>query len=51
MYFSKIKATGSCIPQKVVTNDELANIVETDDEWIKSRTGICQRHVSIVEDT
>lgn len=51
MYFSKIKATGSCIPQKVVTNDELANIVETDDEWIKSRTGICQRHVSIGEDT
>ena len=35
----KIVATGRCLPEAVVTNDDMANIVETSDEWIVSRTG------------
>jgi len=41
-----IKGTGSALPPKIVTNDELSQIVETSDEWIKERTGICSRHIS-----
>ena len=39
----RIKGTGRCVPQKIVTNDDLANIVDTDDAWITSRTGIQHR--------
>lgn len=41
----KIIATGSALPEKSLTNTELAELVETNDEWIKSRTGISSRHV------
>src|SRR6185312_13895362 len=34
------------IPQRIVTNRELAERVATSDEWIRSRTGICQRHIA-----
>ncbi|MBI4598455.1 MAG: ketoacyl-ACP synthase III [Candidatus Omnitrophica bacterium] len=37
---------GMYIPPKVVTNADLEKIVETNDEWIRSRTGICERHVA-----
>lgn len=40
----KILATGACTPSKVVTNDDLAKIVETSDEWISQRTGMKERH-------
>ena len=40
----KILATGSWVPQKEVSNDDLAKIVETSDEWIKQRTGMSVRH-------
>lgn len=40
----KIKGTGHCVPQRIVTNDELAQRVDTSDEWITSRTGIRRRH-------
>lgn len=40
----KIKGMGKCIPEKIVTNEELSLFVETSDEWIMSRTGIRQRH-------
>lgn len=43
---AKIIGVGSATPPKVVTNDDLAKLVETSDEWIKSRTGIEERHVS-----
>ena len=43
---SKIIGVGSCLPEKIVTNDDLAKIVETSDEWITDRTGIRQRRVS-----
>lgn len=43
-----IVGTGRCIPNKVVTNDDLSKIVDTNDEWIQTRTGIKRRH--FVED-
>lgn len=47
----KILGTGSGLPEKVVTNDDLAEIMETSDEWIASRTGIRKRHISVTETT
>lgn len=48
---TKIISTGACVPEQVVTNDDLAKIVETSDEWITQRTGIRQRHISSGENT
>jgi len=45
MKYSKIIATGSYLPQKILTNDDLAKIVDTNDEWIVERTGIKERHI------
>ena len=39
-----ILATGRCLPERVVTNEELNQRVDTSDEWVFSRTGIHQRH-------
>lgn len=44
--FSRIIGTGSYLPEKVVTNDDLARTVDTSDEWIRTRTGIRSRHVA-----
>jgi 3-oxoacyl-[acyl-carrier-protein] synthase-3 len=46
MSYSRIVGTGSYLPQKRVTNDELAATVDTSDEWIRTRTGIRQRHIA-----
>jgi 3-oxoacyl-[acyl-carrier-protein] synthase-3 len=43
-----ILGTGSYLPPKVLTNADLEKLVDTTDEWIRTRTGICERHV--VED-
>ena len=43
---SKIIGVGSALPDKIVTNNDLAKTVETSDEWIKTRTGIEQRRIS-----
>lgn len=43
---SRILGTGSALPARIVTNAELAETVETSDEWIVERTGIRQRHVA-----
>ena len=43
---SRIAGTGRYLPARVVTNDELARTVETSDEWIRTRTGITQRHIA-----
>ena len=40
----RILATGRCLPARVVTNEELSERVDTNDEWVFSRTGIHQRH-------
>jgi 3-oxoacyl-[acyl-carrier-protein] synthase-3 len=47
MKYSKIKSTGSYLPPKVVTNQDLEKIVDTTDEWIVSRTGIRERHFAL----
>jgi 3-oxoacyl-[acyl-carrier-protein] synthase-3 len=44
--YSTITGTGSYLPKKVVTNHDLAQMVETNDEWIRERTGIIQRHIA-----
>lgn len=43
VYFSRITGTGHYVPEHIVTNDDLAAIMPTSDEWIKERTGIKQR--------
>jgi 3-oxoacyl-[acyl-carrier-protein] synthase-3 len=44
--YSRIVGTGSGLPQKIVTNAELASRMDTSDEWIQTRTGIRQRHIA-----
>ena len=44
--FVKIKGTGSCLPEKVLDNFEISQLVDTNDEWIQSRTGIKSRHIA-----
>ncbi|HEU4799524.1 MAG TPA: beta-ketoacyl-ACP synthase III [Gemmatimonadales bacterium] len=41
---STILGTGMAVPERIVTNDELSTIMDTSDEWIRTRTGIEQRH-------
>lgn len=48
MSFS-ILGTGSALPATIITNDDLSRIVDTSDEWIRSRTGIGQRRVCTTE--
>lgn len=45
----RITGTGSALPGRIVTNKELEQLVETSDEWIRERTGIAERHVSVGE--
>lgn len=47
----KILGTGRYVPEQIVTNDDLSKYVETNDEWIRTRTGIAQRHISGWEPT
>ena len=46
MIWSRIAGTGSCLPERIVTNDDLAKRMDTSDEWIRTRTGIRQRHIA-----
>ncbi|MHD0285730.1 beta-ketoacyl-ACP synthase III [Weissella tructae] len=46
-----INATAQAVPERIVTNDELAQMMDTSDEWIQTRTGIEQRHVVTTETT
>lgn len=46
MKYSKIIGTGSYLPEKVLTNHDLEKMVDTSDEWIRERTGICKRHIA-----
>jgi len=45
----RITGTGSCLPKKTVSNEELSKIVETSDKWIKERTGISKRQICVNE--
>lgn len=47
----RIKGTGSAVPRLRVTNDDLSRLMDTSDEWIKSRTGIEARHLAVEETT
>lgn len=47
----RIKGTGSFLPKTVVTNDDLAKVMDTSDEWISSRTGIRERRLAKEEST
>ncbi|KGQ18952.1 3-oxoacyl-(acyl-carrier-protein) synthase, KASIII [Lysobacter dokdonensis DS-58] len=49
--FARIAGTGSYLPEKVVTNDDLSKIIDTSDEWIAARTGIRERHVAAEGET
>ncbi|MBR6536283.1 MAG: ketoacyl-ACP synthase III [Lachnospiraceae bacterium] len=44
-----IIGTGMYVPERIVTNDELSTMVDTNDEWIKQRVGIAERRVSTEE--
>ncbi len=49
--YTKIAGTGSYLPERIVTNAELEKMVDTTDEWIRTRTGIESRHVSTKDET
>ncbi|MEM7252083.1 MAG: beta-ketoacyl-ACP synthase III [Pseudomonadota bacterium] len=49
--FARIAGTGSYLPEKVLTNDDLATLVDTSDAWIQERTGIRKRHIAENETT
>jgi 3-oxoacyl-[acyl-carrier-protein] synthase-3 len=42
----KISSVGTCVPERVVTNEELSQSLDTSDEWISSRSGIRQRRIA-----
>jgi 3-oxoacyl-[acyl-carrier-protein] synthase-3 len=44
--WSRIAGTGGYLPPNIVTNDDLAKQMDTTDEWIRTRTGIRQRHIA-----
>ena len=44
--YSRIVGTGKYLPERILTNADLEKMVETTDEWIKSRTGIEHRHIA-----
>lgn len=51
MAFAKISQVAHYVPEQVIVNDDLARVMDTSDEWISSRTGIKQRHISKTEST
>ena len=51
MTFARIIGTGGCLPEKVITNEELSKTVDTNDEWIMQRVGIKERHVVSNDET
>lgn len=46
MSYARIAGTGSYLPEKILTNADIEKMVDTTDEWIRSRTGIEERHVA-----
>ena len=49
--YARIAGTGSYLPEKVLTNEDLSKLVDTSDEWIQSRTGIRERHIAAEGET
>ena len=51
MAFAKISQVAHYAPEQIITNEDLAQVMDTSDEWISSRTGIKERHISKTEST
>lgn len=51
MIYSKIAGTGRYLPERIMTNVELEKMVDTTDEWIRTRTGVERRHVATEDQT
>ncbi len=51
MIYSRISGTGSYLPERILTNLELEKMVDTTDEWIRTRTGIERRHIAAEGET
>ncbi len=49
--YSRIMATGSYLPDNILTNADLEKLVDTTDQWITERTGIKQRHIALEDQT
>jgi 3-oxoacyl-[acyl-carrier-protein] synthase-3 len=49
--YARIIGTGGYLPENVVTNHDLENLVDTSDQWIRERTGIEQRHIAVDGET
>ena len=46
--YAAITGWGKCVPPAILTNDEIATVIDTSDEWIRTRSGIRERRVSHV---
>ncbi|MFN8412997.1 MAG: hypothetical protein U0Z26_11465 [Anaerolineales bacterium] len=46
MPYAHITGWGISVPEPVLTNDDIAKMVDTNDEWIRERTGIRERHIA-----
>jgi hypothetical protein len=51
LQYAHITGWGMALPEQVLTNDDMAAIVDTNDEWIHSRTGIRQRYIANDKET
>lgn len=51
MIYSRIAGTGSALPEKIVTNHDLEKTIDTSDQWIRDRTGICERRIAADDET
>jgi 3-oxoacyl-[acyl-carrier-protein] synthase-3 len=51
MIYSKIAGTGRFLPERILTNADLEKMVETSDEWIRTRTGVERRHIAREDET
>ena len=49
--YARITGVGACLPERILTNAELEQRVDTTDAWIRARTGIAQRHVAADDET
>lgn len=49
-YYAKFSAFGSYAPAKILTNQDLEKMVDTSDEWIRTRTGMVERHIASAEE-
>lgn len=51
MAYAALRSIGAYVPEKILTNDDLAHMVDTTDEWITKRTGIKERHIAGKDET